>query len=138
MHTVDEIADWFLSRSDTVTNKKIQKLVYYAYAWYLVFNNESVDDLRLRFFPNRFEAWVHGPVYPELLERFKPYGSEHIPMHAGDVATFSTDELDVLEQVLIPGKTTNRLPMLLFCFIGPALLLRLLCRVLRHILQGTR
>ena len=40
MHTVYDVANWFLANVENVTNKKLQKLVYYAYAWFLVFNNE--------------------------------------------------------------------------------------------------
>lgn len=45
MYTVYDIANWFLSNLENVTNKKLQKLVYYAYSWYLVFNNESAEDI---------------------------------------------------------------------------------------------
>ena len=55
MYTVYDIANWFLSNLEKVTNKKLQKLVYYAYSWYLVFNNESADNIEWRFFENKFE-----------------------------------------------------------------------------------
>lgn len=32
MYTVYDIANWFLSNLENVTNKKLQKLVYYAYS----------------------------------------------------------------------------------------------------------
>ena len=56
MHTVYDVANWFLSKSHDITNKELHKLAYYAYSWYLVFNNESVEDLSNRFFENKFEA----------------------------------------------------------------------------------
>ena len=84
MHTVYDVANWFLSKSCDITNKKLQKLTYYAYSWYLVFNNESVDDLSNRFFENKFEAWVHGAVYPDLFHKYKEYGSSCIPMYNGN------------------------------------------------------
>lgn len=98
MHTVYDVANWFLSKSCDITNKKLQKLAYYAYSWYLVFNNESVDDLSSRFFENKFEAWVHGAVYPELFHKYKEYGSSCIPMYKGETAAFSPDDVDVLNQ----------------------------------------
>lgn len=30
-------------------------------------------------FTNELEAWIHGPVSPELYERYKVYGYEKIP-----------------------------------------------------------
>lgn len=41
MHTIYDVANWFLSNVENVANKKLQKLVYYAYSWFLVFNNET-------------------------------------------------------------------------------------------------
>lgn len=100
MYTVYDVANWFLSNLANITNKKLQKLVYYAYAWYLVFNNENSDHIECRFFDNKFEAWIHGAVYPELYAMYKQYGSGTIPPYNGDLPAFSEDELDVLKQVV--------------------------------------
>lgn len=111
MYTVQEVANWFLSKLDDVTNKKLQKLVYYAYSWYLVLNNESADALDLKFFDNKFEAWVHGAVDPGLYGEYKHYGSGVIGKFNGQLADFSEDEEDVLKQVLevYGGYTGNQL-----------------------------
>lgn len=65
---VDTIADWFIVRSrevgDPITNLKLQKLVYYAQAWYVaLYDKPLVRD--------EFQAWLHGPVSPRLYHRFK-------------------------------------------------------------------
>lgn len=111
MYSVQDVANWFLNVLPDVTNKKLQKLVYYAYAWYLVLNNESADGLELKFFENKFEAWVHGAVYPELYGDYKKYGSGVIPKYDGQLAKFSEDEIDVLNQILevYGGYTGNQL-----------------------------
>lgn len=98
MYDVKDIAHWFLSMRDDVTNKKLQKLVYYAYAWYLAINNEA-GVLVNRICPNDFEAWVHGAVSPKLYAEYSKYGSSHIPMYNGVLPQFSSDELDLLRQV---------------------------------------
>jgi len=54
-----------------ITNKKMQKLVYYAQAWSLVLNKEKL-------FNERIEAWVHGPAIPSLYKKFMQFGSEPI------------------------------------------------------------
>lgn len=101
MYTVFNVADWFLKNVQEITNKKLQKLVYYAYAWHLVICNDSVEVLDSRLFPNEFEAWVHGAVAPSLYDKYKVYGSGIIPVPTNVVLPhFSADELDVLKQVV--------------------------------------
>ncbi len=77
MERIYEVADWFLSK-EPMTQKKLQKLVYYAYAWFLVLRNESIDELEHRLFDQKAEAWVHGPVYPCLWHKYKEYGWQEI------------------------------------------------------------
>ncbi len=67
-HTV---ADYFLMQldqnvGDSITNLKLQKLVYYAQAWHLAIFGKM-------FFSDRIEAWAHGPVIPVLYRRFRDY-----------------------------------------------------------------
>lgn len=107
MHTVYDIANWFLANVENVTNKKLQKLVYYAYVWYLVFNNETAEDIELKFFDAHFEAWVHGAVCPELYDKYKEYGSSNIQKYVGELADFSEDELDILNNVYDAYGTFN-------------------------------
>ena len=61
--TINELANAFLS-IEPQTHKKLQKLCYYAYAWYIA----QTDD---RLFDEGFEAWVHGPVNVNLYKRFR-------------------------------------------------------------------
>jgi len=70
MVTVLDIAKTLLS-IESMTNKKLQKLCYYAQAWYLTLNSEPL-------FENDFEAWIHGPVCPELYHHYKKYGHHRI------------------------------------------------------------
>ncbi len=76
--TIDRVAEAFLSL-DAMTPKKLQKLCYYAYSWYLTLYKEHL-------FPNRFEAWIHGPVDPGLYHEYKDYGWQEIPQHEGPLA----------------------------------------------------
>lgn len=54
-----------------ITNKKLQKLVYYAQAWSLVLNNKKL-------FSEPIEAWVHGPAVRSLYVQYKKFGFEPI------------------------------------------------------------
>lgn len=99
MYSVFDIANWFLKNAENITNKKLQKLVYYAYSWYLVFNNETADKIELKLCDADFEAWVHGAVCPILYDKYKVYGSGNIERYEGELKDFSGDETDLLEQV---------------------------------------
>lgn len=63
--TAREVADYFLyiaRKSDRSLNIfQLQKLTYYAQAWYL-----GLYELPL--FAEDFQAWVHGPILPDLFE----------------------------------------------------------------------
>jgi uncharacterized phage-associated protein len=50
-----------------ITNKKMQKLVYYAQAWSLVVNNKKL-------FADKIEAWVHGPAVRSLYVKYREFG----------------------------------------------------------------
>ncbi len=69
---ITDVAKVFLTFS-SMTHKKLQKLCYYAQAWYLAINDEPLVK------NTRFEAWVHGPVSPELYQEYKGLGAFKIP-----------------------------------------------------------
>lgn len=101
-YNVLDVADWFIKKAQEeggeISPKKLQKLLYYAYSWSLVFFNDSSDDLSEKLFENNIEAWVHGPVIPEVYHEYKTYGYNPI---VKDVKKphFSEDTEDVLKQV---------------------------------------
>lgn len=51
---------------DLISNKKLQKLLYYIEAWSLVYTESIIDD--------DFEAWIHGPVIPVVYHEYKSFG----------------------------------------------------------------
>lgn len=53
------VAKYFYNQNNDLTEKQIQKLTYYAYAWYLTKYNE-------RLFEESPQAWIHGPVFMSL------------------------------------------------------------------------
>ena len=61
------VADFLLcesrDRGENLTNLKLQKLLYYAQAWYLALYNVAL-------FEEDFQAWVHGPVLYSQYCRF--------------------------------------------------------------------
>lgn len=86
-----DIANAFLS-IEPQTHKKLQKLCYYAYAWYLAQTGE-------RLFEERFEAWVHGPVCPPLYSNIR-----YVKGLVGDWAIVPKYDGDVNEDALSIAK----------------------------------
>lgn len=99
MHSTNDVASFFLSKS-SMSPKKLQKLLYYAYAWSLALLNDNVDNLQFQLFDNKFQAWVHGPAIPSIYGSYKDYGWNDIPkVESFDVSIFGADVIDILNQV---------------------------------------
>lgn len=65
--TIEDLADWFLAK-EPMTQKKLQKLCYYAVAWgYALMDRHIVEN-------DEFQAWVHGPVSPTLFTKYHDRG----------------------------------------------------------------
>ena len=58
---------------EPMTPKRLQKLLYFCYSYYLAAFNESADKIENRLFKNNFQAWIHGPVLPEIYQEYKKY-----------------------------------------------------------------
>jgi len=67
VYSILDIAEYFLG-IEKMTHKKLQKLCYYAYAWYFAIKGERLC------YDACFQAWVHGPVSRKLWDRFKGSG----------------------------------------------------------------
>lgn len=91
MVDVRNVAQYFLSKQ-SMTHKKLQKLCYYSQAWYLA--NHGVPMMQ-----NRFEAWIHGPVSPDLYAQYRGWGWASIPMHENNSIQFNPVELDLMNKV---------------------------------------
>jgi uncharacterized phage-associated protein len=59
MATAHDVANYILKKLGRMTAMKLQKLVYYSQAWSLVWDEKPL-------FRERIEAWVNGPVVPNL------------------------------------------------------------------------
>lgn len=77
MESIYDVAKYFLSK-EPMSHKKLQKLCYYAQAWYLA-------NFQTCLVQNRFEAWVHGPVCPDLYNKYRDWGWENIPLYRNEV-----------------------------------------------------
>jgi len=97
MHSALDVAAWFLNEvdrkaGDSITNLKLQKLVYYAQAW-------AVALLGRPLFAEPVEAWAHGPVVNQVYQEFKGFGFDGLPA-VRQKPRFTPEERTVLEDVL--------------------------------------
>lgn len=107
---ITDAKNWLLSK-ESMSPKKLQKMLYYCYAWGLVLLNENPDELENKIFDAEFEAWVHGPVHRGTYFEHREYGYQEIPKVNDFNLEFSVDELDVLNQVyeVYGGYSANEL-----------------------------
>lgn len=96
-----QIAAAILTRQGELSAMKLQKLVYYAQAWSLVWDERPLFD-------DRIEAWANGPVIPSLFNahrgRFKVS-----PGDLGEEPELTDDESETISAVLkhYGDKTAN-------------------------------
>ena len=74
MMDVLDVANFFLSKSipntqQAITHLKLQKLVYYAQAFYLAFDYDEIYNDFL--FDDQLQAWIHGPVSPKVYAKYQ-------------------------------------------------------------------
>ncbi len=91
------VADAFLAfcgeYGDLLSNLKLQKLLYYAQGWHLALYGEPLFDEPL-------EAWVHGPVVPDVYRAFKGFGSGPIrPDPAPELKSFPPELVEHVKDV---------------------------------------
>ena len=76
---------------DAMTNLKLQKLLYYEQGYHLAVFNEPL-------FNESIEAWMYGPVVPEVYDTFKDNGSTVLSFE-GEPLVLSDEEEDLFRQV---------------------------------------
>lgn len=64
MPSCNDVASYILKARGEMTAVKFQKLLYYAQAWTLVWEDREL-------FPEEIEAWASGPVVPSVYARHK-------------------------------------------------------------------
>lgn len=81
------------TEGDLTSNLKLQKLLYYAQGISLALRDEPL-------FPDRIEAWDHGPVCPPVYGQYKTHGSNAIPAPVEfDPGSVSPEARDVMNEV---------------------------------------
>ena len=92
MATVFDVAVYILQRCGDLSAMKLQKLVYYAQAWSLVWDDEPL-------FPDNIEAWANGPVVRTLYMAHKGSFKVTTEMIKGDPSNLTDEQIETLNAV---------------------------------------
>ena len=94
MATMLDAAKYILQSAGEMTAMKLQKLMYYAQAWSLVWDEEPL-------FEDDFEAWANGPVLPALYGRHKGQFKVSVSIVAdGNEGALSPEQRQSIDKVL--------------------------------------
>lgn len=92
------VAEYFIDKANRerkpITNKKLQKLVYYAQAWSFVLKDRKL-------FNEKIEAWVHGPATKSLYIKYRNFGFNPIQKNADNafLKILSSENKKLLDNV---------------------------------------
>lgn len=92
-HTATYIANFYIDmarydENETITNLRVNKLLYYAQAWSLVQNKEPLFD-------DDFEAWDYGPVVPSVYQKYRCFKKDNIDVLDSDYSVDGLSENDL-------------------------------------------
>lgn len=100
-------------QGDSITNLKLQKLLYYLQGFWLAYYGVPLFD-------DDIEAWMYGPVVPRVYEAFKERGKraieptdEEFPLATSDEESFFREVYDTYSQfsaVALMGMTHGEAP----------------------------
>ncbi len=93
MANVFDVASYILQSCGPMTTMKLQKLVYYAQAWSLVWDEKPLFD-------EPIEAWANGPVVRDLYDAHRGQFEIHPGELAGDPGSLDDSQKETINSVL--------------------------------------
>ena len=97
-YAAKDVARYLLAKADSddgdlISNLKLQKLCYYVQGLGLVVRGGTP------IFRERIEAWLHGPVLPDLYGEYRQYGREAIPPDTVDLSQYDPQDRMLMDDV---------------------------------------
>lgn len=94
---IEVVTRYFLKKANDITPLALQKMLYYAQAFFYALFGEDL-------FPDKCQAWAHGPVYPDVYHKYKIYGYnpiEHSFLDSeNELIELTTKEIDLLDAII--------------------------------------
>lgn len=96
-YDVKEIAKKIIAKTDvehgdTISNLKLQKMLYYMQGFHLAFFDTPLFD-------DDIFAWQYGPVVPSVYKEYKRYDAKAISLPEGNIIRLTDDEETVFDNV---------------------------------------
>lgn len=93
---IDSVVKYFIINCVEITPLALQKLLYFAQGFYKAFNYEYLFD-------NDCEAWVHGPVYRNVYDKYKNRGFNPIEDNISEYDDFELTETEkeILDSIIV-------------------------------------
>ena len=90
---INMVIEYLLNKCEDITPLALQKSLYYIQGFYYAFYDKFL-------FVEDCQAWVHGPVYPDIYLKYKNYKFNPINNIKINNITFSTSEIAILESIV--------------------------------------
>ncbi|MCK9471899.1 MAG: DUF4065 domain-containing protein [Bacilli bacterium] len=91
---LDLIIQYLLYKCEDITPLALQKALYYVQGFYYAFEGEFIID-------KDCEAWLHGPVYREIYNRYSTYRFDPIEkVENFDISVLTTAEKTILDSII--------------------------------------
>ena len=92
-----DVAKYFVAlvdedAGDSISNLKLQKLLYYAQGFHLALHGKPL-------FHEKIKAWDHGPVVPQVYHMYKEHGANAIPKEEIDPHIYTKEVRELLDEV---------------------------------------
>lgn len=95
---IDIVARYLLCKCADVTPMALQKMLYYAQAFFQALFNKPL-------FTDPCQAWIYGPVYPEVYFKYRDFGYDPIRLPEIDFCfnstTLSEREIKLLDAIIV-------------------------------------
>ena len=91
---IDAVINYLLCKCEDVTPLALQKILYYIQGFYYAFMGEFLLN-------EDCEAWVHGPVYRDIYNRYSYYRFDPIVIHdICDGSALTVSEKSVIDSII--------------------------------------
>lgn len=91
---IDSTIEYLLNQCEDITPLALQKALYYIQGFYYAFYNNFI-------FEDDCQAWVHGPVYTNVYNKYRDYKFNPINgVKAFDNSNFISSEKDIIDSVV--------------------------------------
>lgn len=95
---IEVVTRFLLCKCTDITPMALQKILYYAQSFFQALFNKPL-------FTDACQAWVHGPVYPDVYYKYRGFGYDPIKLpeidFCSDSSGLSATEINFLDAIIV-------------------------------------